>query len=149
MNKSLLQSFRKTACCGSATSQRHIVRCISEKTPRAHWRELDIKHVIDSNIFDVPSMSLVFDVANEMEKVRPGTPESKQLEGYVMATLFYEPSTRTRLSFEAAMGKLGGVILSTESAGEFSSAAKGETLQGRRYTSRRAVSCPHFQGVVA
>lgn len=65
-----------------------------------------------------------------MEMVRPGSPESKQLEGYCMATLFYEPSTRTRLSFEAAMGKLGGVILSTESAGEFSSAAKGETLEG-------------------
>lgn len=74
-------------------------------------------------------MNMVFDVAQEMEKVRPGSPESKQLEGYVMATLFYEPSTRTRLSFEAAMGKLGGVILSTESAGEFSSAAKGETLE--------------------
>ena len=62
--------------------------------------------------------------------MKPGTPASKQLEGYCMATLFYEPSTRTRLSFEAAMGKLGGVILSTESAGQFSSAAKGETLQG-------------------
>lgn len=47
-----------------------------------------------------------------------------------MATLFYEPSTRTRLSFEAAMGRLGGVIVSTESAGEYSSAAKGETLEG-------------------
>jgi len=46
-----------------------------------------------------------------------------------MATLFYEPSTRTRLSFESAMGRLGGTILSTESAGEYSSAAKGETLE--------------------
>ena len=46
-----------------------------------------------------------------------------------MSTLFYEPSTRTRLSFEGAMGKLGGGILSTESAGEYSSAAKGETLE--------------------
>lgn len=46
-----------------------------------------------------------------------------------MATLFYEPSTRTRLSFESAMARLGGTILSTESAGEYSSAAKGETLE--------------------
>lgn len=75
-------------------------------------------------------MDLVFNVAEEMETIRPGTPESKQLEGFCMATLFYEPSTRTRLSFEAAMGKLGGIILSTESAGQFSSAAKGETLEG-------------------
>lgn len=47
-----------------------------------------------------------------------------------MATLFYEPSTRTRLSFESAMLRLGGSVVSTESAGEYSSAAKGETLEG-------------------
>lgn len=52
------------------------------------------------------------------------------LEGYIMSTLFYEPSTRTRLSFESAMSKLGGTVVSTESAGEYSSAAKGETLEG-------------------
>ena len=46
-----------------------------------------------------------------------------------MATLFYEPSTRTRLSFESAMARLGGAVLTTESAQEFSSAAKGETLE--------------------
>lgn len=50
--------------------------------------------------------------------------------GFIMATLFYEPSTRTRLSFESAMLRLGGSVVSTESAGEYSSAAKGETLEG-------------------
>ena len=50
-----------------------------------------------------------------------------------MSTLFYEPSTRTRLSFESAMARLGGTVLSTESAGQFSSAAKGETLEGIRH----------------
>ena len=65
-----------------------------------------------------------------MEHVKRGTLESKQLEGYLMATLFYEPSTRTRLSFESAMTRLGGTVLTTESAGEYSSAAKGETLEG-------------------
>jgi len=47
-----------------------------------------------------------------------------------MATLFYEPSTRTRLSFEAAMVRLGGRVISTENASEFSSASKGESLEG-------------------
>ncbi|EFJ11648.1 hypothetical protein SELMODRAFT_235243 [Selaginella moellendorffii] len=51
------------------------------------------------------------------------------LKGYLMATLFYEPSTRTRLSFESAMKRLGGEVLTTENAREFSSAAKGETLE--------------------
>ncbi len=46
-----------------------------------------------------------------------------------MASLFYEPSTRTRFSFEAAMLKLGGGVITTENASEFSSAAKGETLE--------------------
>ena len=63
---------------------------------------------MDSKEFTRECLDLVFQVAEEMEKVKPGSPESKTLEGYSMATLFYEPSTRTRLSFEAAMGKLGG-----------------------------------------
>ena len=51
------------------------------------------------------------------------------LNGKILATLFYEPSTRTRLSFESAMLKLGGSVLSTENAKEFSSAIKGESVE--------------------
>lgn len=51
------------------------------------------------------------------------------LSGKIIATLFYEPSTRTRLSFEAAVQRLGGRIISTENAREMSSAVKGESLQ--------------------
>ena len=76
------------------------------------------------------ALDIIFQAARQMEDIRPGTSEAKQLEGYIMSTLFYEPSTRTRLSFESAMARLGGTVLSTESAGQFSSAAKGETLEG-------------------
>jgi aspartate carbamoyltransferase catalytic subunit len=63
-----------------------------------------------------------------MEKVvqRGGT---RDYEDKVMATLFYRPSTRTRFSFEAAMYRLGGRVLSTESAKAFSSAVEGEQLE--------------------
>lgn len=47
----------------------------------------------------------------------------------VVATIFYEPSTRTRLSHEAAASRLGAHIISTENASEFSSAIKGETIE--------------------
>jgi aspartate carbamoyltransferase catalytic subunit len=52
-----------------------------------------------------------------------------RLSGRILATLFYEPSTRTRLSFESAMLRLGGGVISTENAREFSSAIKGETVE--------------------
>src|SRR6185295_4859849 len=51
------------------------------------------------------------------------------LKGKILAALFYEPSTRTRLSFESAMMRLGGNVLSMENASETSSATKGETLE--------------------
>jgi len=50
------------------------------------------------------------------------------LEGYILATLFYEPSTRTRLSFETAMHRLGGDVISVAEATKSSSAKKGETI---------------------
>ncbi len=51
------------------------------------------------------------------------------MAGFTMASLFYEPSTRTRFSFEAAMYQLGGNVITTENAREFSSLAKGESLE--------------------
>jgi hypothetical protein len=88
-----------------------------------------LRNVVEAQQFDRPMLEALFEIALEMEAVQRGTPAARALEGYIMATLFYEPSTRTRLSFEAAMRRLGGTVLTTESAGEYSSAAKGETLE--------------------
>ena len=102
------------------------------QSTHSDWQPLSVKHVVESHQFDLESLDLIFSVAREMEKVRPGTEASRRLNGYVMSTLFYEPSTRTRLSFESAMSRLGGSVLSTENAREFSSVAKGETLEGEQ-----------------
>ncbi len=87
-----------------------------------------LRHVVESQQFDRPLLEQVLATAEGMEQVaRAGG--SDELHGRIMASLFYEPSTRTRLSFEAAMLRLGGGVLGTESAGQFSSVAKGETLE--------------------
>ena len=87
-----------------------------------------LQHVIEAQQFSRDRLSEIFSVAREMEQVVRHY-GSNILNRRVMATLFYEPSTRTRLSFEAAMKRLGGDVITTENAREFSSAAKGETLE--------------------
>jgi aspartate carbamoyltransferase catalytic subunit len=86
-----------------------------------------LKHVIESQQF---SRSLLEELLTQAEEIkREPHRYSGRLNGRVMAALFYEPSTRTRLSFEAAMLRLGGQTMGTDNAREFSSAAKGETLE--------------------
>jgi len=89
---------------------------------------MKLHHVIEAQQFDLPTMTRLFEVAEEMERVvaRGGITD---YQNRIMATLFYEPSTRTRFSFETAMHRLGGHVISTENAAEFSSVAKGETLE--------------------
>lgn len=89
---------------------------------------MKIEHVIQSQQFTVPLIWELFRRAKLMEKiVRKGG--TRDYERYIMATLFYSPSTRTRFSFESAMYRLGGKVLSTEQAREFSSEIKGERLE--------------------
>lgn len=89
---------------------------------------MKLRHVITSQQFTRSDLAELFTIARGMKRVaeRGG---SRELEKKIMISLFYEPSTRTRTSFEAAMHRLGGEVIGTENAGEFSSAAKGETLE--------------------
>lgn len=85
-----------------------------------------IRHVVDVGQFDRPGIERLFASADRMRELpRAAAP----LAGLTLATIFYEPSTRTRLSFETAMHRLGGNVISTENAREFSSAIKGETVE--------------------
>jgi aspartate carbamoyltransferase catalytic subunit len=86
-----------------------------------------LRHVIESQQFSRPLLEEIFELAGEIRSQPHHF--SGRLNGQVMAALFYEPSTRTRLSFEAAMLRLGGRTMGTDNAREFSSAAKGETLE--------------------
>lgn len=83
-----------------------------------------LQHVVSSEQFDRDTLAALFERAESLASVRDG-----RLQRRIMASLFYEPSTRTRLSFESAMLRLGGSILGTEAAHTFSSAIKGETLE--------------------
>src|SRR3990167_5535777 len=82
------------------------------------------------NLYEAQQLSkeLIFSLFKDADDLRIHLEVHKEdLKGKIAATLFYEPSTRTR--FETAMMKLGGNVVSTENAKEFSSAIKGESLQ--------------------
>src|SRR6202521_6167204 len=86
-----------------------------------------LRHVIESQQF---SRSLLEDIFARSDEIKREPHRfTGRLNGQVMAALFYEPSTRTRLSFEAAMLRLGGQTMGTDNAREFSSAAKGDPLK--------------------
>lgn len=89
---------------------------------------MKLEHVLESQQFTLPMLMELFDRAAEMERIlkRGGT---QDYNSKMMASLFYEPSTRTRFSFESAMHRLGGKVISTEHAAEFSSVSLGETVE--------------------
>jgi len=83
------------------------------------------RDIVSIKDFTREEIDYILKISDEMEKyVKTGC---ELLKGKIMATLFFEPSTRTRLSFEAAMKKLGGECIGFSSA-EGSSVAKGENL---------------------
>ena len=84
-----------------------------------------MRHFIEPNSFSLDEQLALLDLADRME-ANPA-PYAHLCDGRILATLFYEPSTRTRLSFESAMLRLGGKTLGFAGA-QLSSASKGETV---------------------
>ena len=93
-----------------------------------------MKHLLNPLDFSVEEISSLLDLATDIEHDLPRF--AHVCDGKKIATLFYEPSTRTRLSFESAMLSLGGSVLGFSSAAS-SSAAKGESVAD----TIRMVSC--------
>ncbi len=85
-----------------------------------------LRHIISMRDFSRDEIDGILIKAKEFEPIAMGK-KSDLLSGKLLATLFYEPSTRTRLSFETAMKRLGGEVIDLGSL-EASSVAKGETL---------------------
>ena len=93
-----------------------------------------VRHFIEPNSFSLEEQLALLDLADRMEA--DPAPYAHLCDGRILATLFYEPSTRTRLSFEAAMLNLGGHVLGFPSE-NVSSASKGESVAD----TIRVVSC--------
>ncbi len=93
-----------------------------------------MRHLMSPLDFTTKELDELFDLANDIEK----NPEkyAHACEGKILATCFYEPSTRTRLSFESAMTRLGGSVIGFADAAS-SSASKGESVSD----TIRIISC--------
>ena len=108
-----------------------------------------MRHLMSPLDFSVEELDKLLDLAQDIE-AHPAK-YAHACAGKKLATLFYEPSTRTRLSHEAAMLNLGGSIMGFSSA-DSSSAAKGESVSD----TIRTISCyadtpespPHPQGTI-
>src|SRR3989338_3015741 len=88
---------------------------------------LSFRHLTSTKQLTRADTDAILSESAAMEKVlRKGGDD--RLHGKILAALFYEPSTRTRLSFESAMNRLGGNVISAEGI-QFSSLYKGETIE--------------------
>ena len=89
--------------------------------------QLASKDVLRADQFSKDEITVIMNLAHKYEGALTDGRTLNVMEGLVLSTLFYEPSTRTRLSFETAMLRLGGEVISVAEA-ESSSASKGESL---------------------
>lgn len=93
-----------------------------------------MRHLMNPLDFSVEELDKLFDLANDIENFP--SKYAHACDGKILATCFYEPSTRTRLSFESAMTRLGGRVIGFADANS-SSASKGESVSD----TIRVISC--------
>ena len=96
-----------------------------------------MRHLLNTDNFSKSEVEKILSKVPEMEKLHKEGVTKLPLSGKVIACVFFEPSTRTRLSFETASLRLGASIISVEDAKENSSAQKGETIED----TARTLSC--------
>lgn len=87
-----------------------------------------MRHVLSAPQFDKAELLEILSQATKMEEILTTKGYSDMAQGKILATFFYEPSTRTRLSFETAMNRLGGRVISVSNGGN-SSVKKGESVE--------------------
>ncbi|MFX1476048.1 MAG: aspartate carbamoyltransferase, partial [Promethearchaeota archaeon] len=78
---------------------------------------LKVRNLISIADLSTKEILAILDRADKMEPIAQGTNSSKLLQGKILAALFYEPSTRTRLSFESAMARLQGSSITVADVG--------------------------------
>src|SRR4029077_10323166 len=94
-----------------------------------YLRHMDFKgaSILSTSQFSLEDVAKLFQVAEKMEPYAQRKKVTRVLEGAVLANLFFEPSTRSRISFGAAFGRPGGSVCDTTGF-QFSSMAKGESV---------------------
>lgn len=92
-------------------------------------------HILSVNQFDLDAIQQVFSIADRMEPYAKRQKRTKVLDGAILGNLFFEPSTRTRVSFGCAFNLLGGEVRETTGV-QSSALAKGESL----YDTARVIS---------
>lgn len=104
-----------------------------------------LKHILKSQQFSRQWLEQeFFPLSTEMKQAVLTGKRLNDLDGKIVSLLFYEPSTRTRTSFQQAALKLGALTVATENAKEFSSAVKGETMKD----TTRIMNAYHFDAVI-
>lgn len=87
------------------------------------------KDILSLDQFDKDSILHLFTITNKMRTIAKNARASDILKGNIATLLFYEPSSRTRASFDAAAKQLGGQTVVVENPQQFSSVSKGETFE--------------------